>query len=196
MKTLKYSLTTLVLSFLLISLSTAQGRFGLTYNTSLPLGSTADFTSAFSFRGVGLEGRWQMTENGIYLGVNGAWSTFYESEYGTFNTHDTRSTTGTQYRYQNVVPIMVSGYKYFNASETITLYAGLGLGTIYYEQRKDFGLWMVVNDGWQFALAPEIGVLVPAGIGDILLSVKYNMGFETSSMPAFSSLGINLGFLF
>ncbi len=91
----------------------------------------------------------------------------------------------------------LSGYKYFETSPAMKIYAGFGIGTIYNEQRKDMCLWMLTNDGWQFAMAPELGVLVPVNSSlDLILRIKYNYGLETSSMPAFSSLGINLGFLF
>jgi hypothetical protein len=175
----------------------AQGNVAVTYNMALPLGKTADFIGSYSWQGVGLEGRWQVSDNDIYVGLSGGWNVFYENEYGTFTTNDTRSTTGTQYRYLNSVPVFLSGYKYVSQSDVLTFYGGAGLGMIYNEQRKDFGLWMVKDDGWQFGLAPEVGIIYTVGFTtDLLFSIKYNYGFESENLPNYSTLGINVGILF
>ena len=144
-----------------------------------------------------MEGRWQITSNDIYLGVSGAWNVFYEEESGTFE-NDNRTTTGTAYNYINAYPLLVSAYKYFNLSESgLAFYGGVGLGTYYVEQKQDYGLYSDTNSDWKFGFAPEIGLAMPGG-GDVdfLVSVEYNYALKTSSLPAFSSLGINIGIIF
>jgi hypothetical protein len=51
MKTSKYIIALIVVGLSLQNVA-AQGRFGITYNTALPLGETADFLSTYSFRGL------------------------------------------------------------------------------------------------------------------------------------------------
>lgn len=196
MKRIKYFLVATVVSVLFLSTAYSQsGRFGLSYNTALPLGGTADFVDKYSWRGFGMEARWEISPE-LFLGFNTSWNVFYDTKSGTFN-EDTRTLTGKQYRYLNSVPIMMTFLKNFGSSSTAIPYAGLGVGTIYSEARKEMGLWQVVNKGWQFGLAPEVGVLFPTTFGnDIFLSVRYNYGFNTTKIDAVSTLGINLGLLF
>ena len=103
MKTSKYIIALFVVGFSM-QIVAAQGRFGITYNTALPLGETADYISKYSFRGFGLEGRWEIG-NKLDIGFNAAMNVFYEAESGSF-TEETMTLTGTRYRYLNAYPIM------------------------------------------------------------------------------------------
>lgn len=196
MKRIKYFLVVLAVSVLFLSTAYSQeGRFGLSYNTALPLGGTADFIGKYSWRGFGMEGRWEVSPQ-LFIGFNSSWNVFYDTESGTF-TEDTRTLTGAQYRYLNSVPVMMTLLKSFGSSSSAIPYAGIGVGTIYSEARKEMGLWQVVSKGWQVGLAPEVGVLFPMAFGnDVFLSIRYNYGFKTSEIDAVSTLGINLGLLF
>jgi hypothetical protein len=171
----------------------AQGDFIMSYNTSLSLGETNDFISQYSWRGFGMEGRWEVADE-IYIGVSAAWSVFYEAEKGTF-VNGTRTTSATQYKYINAYPLLAAGYKYFTlTSRGLSLYGGLGLGTYYVETIRDFSIWTITNKGWQFGVAPEIGILIPGtSNADFILSVKYNYALKTSKVPEFSTLGFNIG---
>jgi opacity protein-like surface antigen len=186
----------IVILFLLLSMEylSAQGRFGITYNMALPMGESADLVGKYSFRGAGLEARWEVADV-LYLGFNASWNVFYESEKGTF-TEGNRTLTGTQYRYINAIPLMATVYKGFITPGGVSPYAGLGIGAIKALQERDMGLWYVEENNWHFGLAPEVGLLFNPGIGfDILLSVRYNYGFKVKDAPSVSYLGINIGFL-
>ena len=186
----------LYIAFAIGSHAYAQGEFVINYNTSIALGETNNFISKYSFRGFSMEGRWEVADE-IYVGVSGAWTVFYESEKGTF-VNGTRTTSTTQYRYINAYPLLVSGYKYFTlSSKGLSFYTGLGIGPYYVETKKDYSIWTETYNGWQFGFAPEIGFAIPGPLdADILLSIKYNYAFKTSSVPEFSSLGINIGFIY
>ncbi len=171
-----------------------QGRFGITYNTGLALGETADFIGKYSFRGFGMEARWQVGPQ-WYAGFNASWSTFYESVSGSF-TYETKTLTGTQYRYLNMYPLYATAYRGFGNSDNFSPYFGLGVGATKVDKRSEMGLWYTSENAWHFGLAPELGTTIYTMANfEVLFSVRYNYAFKTSSTPAYSYLGINLGFL-
>lgn len=172
----------------------AQGEFGITYNTGLALGETADYVGKYSFRGFGMEARWQVAPD-WYAGFNAAWSTFYESVSGSF-TYENRTLTGTQYRYLNMYPLYATAYRAFGNSDTFSPYVGLGVGATKIDKRTEMGLWYTSENAWHFGLAPELGTTIFTMANfEVLFSVRYNYAFKTGSTPAYSYLGINLGLL-
>ncbi len=194
MKTSKYIIALIVVGFSLLNV-TAQGRFGITYNTGLPLGETADFISKYSFRGVGLEGRWEVG-NKLDIGFNASINVFYEAESGSF-TEETTTLTGIQYRFLNAYPIMFTAYKGFGSSESFQPYVGLGLGTISANHRTEMGLWYTESNNWHFGMAPEIGLVIKGyRSADFLVSIRYNYGVKVSESRSVSFLGVNVGVLF
>ncbi len=191
----KYIFIALLLFAFSFTLSAQTSRFGMTYNTGLPLGESAELTKPFSWRGAGMEGRWDVGSD-FYLGFSSSWSTFYESRSGTF-TKDTRTVTGTQYRYLNVLPQMFTAFKHFESSGTVTPYIGTGVGATYAIQEIQMGLWLVDEYNWHFGLAPEVGILFNGySTTSFMLSVRYNYAFKVSDAPAVSFLNFNIGFLF
>lgn len=189
-----YTILVFLVSGMFISASAQESRVGITYNTALPLGNTADFMETYSWRGFGFETRYQVTPD-IYMGISASWNIFYESEYGTF-VDGTLSITGTKYKYVNAFPLMATVFKHFSGG-SVTPYIGTGIGTISSNYRTEMGLFAVESKGWQFGLMPEAGILLPTSYGsDVLFSVRYNYGFKTTELDATSHLGINLGLLF
>jgi len=190
---IKYIFSAIIL-LVAVQVASAQGRFGITYNTALPLGETADLVSKYSWRGMGIESRWEIATD-VYLGFNSSWNTFYESKRGTF-TEGTRTLTGSQYCYVNSLPLLFTGYKHFSGSGAFTPYIGLGVGTMYAEQERQMGLWVISEDNWHFAFAPEIGTTIYYGAeSEVLFSIRYNYALESNDSPAVSYIGINLGFI-
>jgi opacity protein-like surface antigen len=193
MKTRRYILALIVIGFSM-QYAAAQNRFGLTYNTALPLGETAELAGKYSFRGAGIEGRWGVGSS-FDIGFSASWNVFYESVNGSF-TEGSKTLTGTQYRYINAYPIMVTAYKSFGSSETFHPYVGLGVGAIKADHRKEMGLWYVDSNNWHFGMAPEIGVVIKTFRSfDYLVSIRYNYGVKVNDSPSVSYLGLNLGIL-
>ena len=194
MKTSKYIIALFVVGFSLQNVA-AQGRFGITYNTALPLGETADFASTYSFRGIGLEGRWEIG-NKLDIGFNAAMNVFYEAESGSF-TEETMTLTGIRYRYLNAYPIMFTAYKGFGSSESFQPYVGPGLGTIKADHRTEMGLWYSESNNWHFGMAPEIGAVITGyRTVDFLVSIRYNYGVKVNDSSSVSYLGVNMGVMF
>ncbi len=59
----------LYIAFAIGSQAYAQGEFVINYNTSIPLGESNVFISIYSFRGISMDGRWEMADD-IYVGAS------------------------------------------------------------------------------------------------------------------------------
>lgn len=166
-----------------------------TYNMGLPVSDTKDFTNAYSWRGMGMEFR-KFVKPNTSAGLSLGWNVFHEEVNGTVALGDDRGhATGNQDRTINAFPLMV-GFQFYGGDEGGTRpYFGLYGPGYYIEQRLDVGLYSFQDDGWNWGLAPEVGVLVPLQSGaNMLLNVRYNYAFEADGRGPFSYLGFNVGF--
>lgn len=187
-----------IILFSLLSYSGfSQGLFALTYDISVPLGETSDYTGKTSFRGFGMEGK-SFISNNVALGGSFAWQTFYESEGVQTITEGTTTVTGTPYKYINSFPFLVTGNYFLNNEDEVRAYFGGGLGMYHIIQRTDMGLYSVEDKNWHFGLAPEVGIIVPVGYSTsyFLVNLKYNYAFKANDSVNHSYLGINVGFAF
>jgi len=88
------------------------------------------------------------------------WIVFYEKkDYDTY-TEGTTSLSGTQYRYTNSYPMLVTFEYTLKPDEMLKPFVNLGLGTMYTRRDTDMGVWTLKQDAWHFALKPEIGILL------------------------------------
>jgi hypothetical protein len=86
----------------------AQQWFGsMTYQASVPMGDTKDFTDNTSWRGIGLDFRYRV-EKSTTVGMAFGWNVFHERTYGTteIQTDNPGAITGTQNNYLNAFPIL------------------------------------------------------------------------------------------
>jgi outer membrane protein W len=176
----------------------AQSNTSLLYSVGVPMGALKDHTPSMSWRGVTFE--WQKFINpDVSVGVNLAYSVFYDyMGYGSYS-RDAATLTGHQYRYNNLFPMAVNGQYHFNAvsSNPIKPYIGLGIGTIYDLRNTDMGLWTVEEENWHFMVSPEVGLIYDLNmVTGIKFSVRYDNAFKTSDADAFGNLNLNLGFVF
>ena len=170
--------------------------FALEYSMGFGSGDIKNYITSSSFRGVSIEFRQMVTDN-VGVGFETGWNVFYERRaYDTYTTGST-SLTGVQYRYVNAVPLLLATNYYFKPGEHINPFIGLGVGTIYSHRNTDMGLWTLSTEDWQFALRPELGVLITTNSNtDIILAAKYMGGFATSDQVAQSYFTFNIGFAF
>ena len=176
----------------------SQSTFTAQYAINFPLGNTADYIGATSFRGISLDYRYNIQPN-IAIGIGTGWYTFYEQKkYGTYSNDDgSLAVSGVQYRYINSAPILFVGDYYFSPDEKISPFVGLGIGITYNEVQTQMSQYYVETDTWQFSLTPEVGVRLGATTGVWgLLSVRYNNNFKTSELDAQSYLTLNVGVMF
>jgi opacity protein-like surface antigen len=175
--------------------SYGQSMHGLSYSMALPTGKTSDLISKYQWRGFGMEGKYFMTDQ-VTLGWQTGWNTMYQEESGTF-IEDTRSMTGTQYRWLNVWPALLTANYFFGSDGDTQPYLGVGIGTYWVEQKVQMGLFGRTYSTWNFALAPEVGVLFPLNLNsNLYLNLKYNYGMNGSEdVEDYSYLTFNVGFL-
>lgn len=135
--------------------------WGATWGMSIPGGETADFIDGTHFRNFGLEGRKFVSPN-TSVGLSLNWSVMNEE-----TTEATEipggAVWGTQFRYINAFPLLVTAHKYFGDDESMMFFVGAGVGAYAVERRVEIGLFAVDADTWHFGLAPEVGLLKAIG---------------------------------
>lgn len=193
---MKYILT--ILAALLISFasySQSTSLYSLNYTVSFGLGETADYISTPSWRGLTFDGRGFLSDQFSMGGVF-TWTTFYEKLGGATVSDGTTTLTGTQYRYINAFPILVTAHYYTSDDAYSTrAYLGGGIGAYKMNQQTNIGTWAITNNYWQFGVAPEVGVLIPVNMDhQVNISVKYNYVVKTKNATDFSWIGLNLGY--
>jgi hypothetical protein len=180
MKTIRILMILLALVVLTGGLGHAQFKnlTSLSYNVSLPIGTTADFISPVQWRGVTFEAR-RFVDRQLSVGFLAGWQTFADKTTDPIEiTNGTIS--GTQVRIMNNFSLMVTGDYYFNKdAREIRPYAGLGVGMNYIDQRWDLGIYSFNTYNWHFSLAPEIGALIPLGDVDGIIGATYMYSFDS-----------------
>ncbi len=155
----------------------------MSYQISLPGGDTKEFIESTSFRGMGLDFRKEInsaTTVGLFFG----WNVFYERTTKTIeiNTDNPGALTGTQDRYLNSFPIMLSLQRSFGSSGGLQPYVGLNIGGFIMAQELGIGLRLFSDTQWQWGGAPELGVIIPVDIDvDLVINAKYNYAFTGES---------------
>ncbi len=183
-----------IMLFGVSSFGQGGGMWNFDWSMGFPMGDMKDFSEQPSFRGFQIEGRSFVTAK-IAVGGMASWNVFYENYGWTTETFDDDKTIyGYKRRYINTMPLMVTGHYYFTQSG-IQPYIGAGLGTYYIESRDFMGIYYVQGKAWHFGLAPEVGVVMPVGMGNtgININFKYNMAAKTKDEQSYQWLGVNVG---
>ena len=202
MRTTKSISAAIFASMLLLSFSipaSAQDWYGaVTYQVAFPTGDTKDFTNEVSFRGMGLDFRKAIQPN-TTVGLNLGWNVFHERTTELLNVGGMGHISGTQDRYINAFPIMLSAHRYLGQDGKARPYAGLSLGGFVVSQKFDLGLSSLKNDEWEWGFAPELGVVFPLPEARyVILNGKFNGAFTGESLGNSSFhlqyFSLNVGF--
>mgnify|MGYP000185692499 CR=1 FL=1 len=186
----------LIITLLVVFSVGAQAQdyfWSLTWDHSLPMGSTADEISNYSVRGIGIDNRWvydQRYSVGFYMG----WHTMYEAKENFIEESENTSIYGNQYRYINSIPLTLNAHYYFNPNDRVKFYAGVGAGATWLEYRKELNLIAVLDKGWRFGYYPEVGVLLPINrTTKLMAAAKYQNATGRKDNPGYSYLSFNFG---
>ena len=186
---------------LLASSALADNKFGLTYNISIPDGDTADFISETSWRGMGLEWRWDREGDlPVTFGFSMAWHVFSQRLTGTQQL-ESGAVSGVQDRYLNSLPFLLTAHYTMGSPRGIQLYFGGGLGAQYVVQRLQLGINVLEESNWHFAIVPEAGLMFPLGTIHGIFNVKYDYAVEAGSYIGGDSrdwqyFGVNVGVVY
>ncbi|MCP4197947.1 MAG: hypothetical protein GY762_12430 [Proteobacteria bacterium] len=159
----------------------------INYSMAMPVGSTYDFVSDYSFRGVSFEYRYLIMPV-FSVGALIGWSIFDDKVKG-----DNVPVSETQVRWMDALSLAALMHAYLPMFKTVLPFAGLELGAYYASRYVD----AACEDGWHFGLAPEIGTLVHVGSVSFNFSVKFKYLVETNEAPEelFFGFNVGLGFL-
>jgi len=173
----------------------AQSFTSVQYTMGIPTGGLKDHVDKVSWRGFTFEWQKEVAPS-VSVGVNFAWSTYYERKDYDSYTNGTATLSGVQYRYDNLFPMLVNAHYTFGTG-TVIPYAGLGIGTMYDLRNTDMGTWTVEEDNWHFLMSPEAGFMFDVAPDvSLKLNAKYDYAFKIKDADAFGNLNISFGVVF
>jgi hypothetical protein len=173
----------------------AQSFTSVQYTMGIPTGGLKEHVDKISWRGFTFEYQREVAES-VSVGVNFAWSTFYERKDYDSYTYNNATLSGVQYCYDNLFPMLVNAH-YTIGTGTVVPYVGLGVGTMYDLRNTDMGIWTIEEDNWHFLMSPEAGFLFDVSPGtSVKLNAKYDYAFKIKDADAFGNLNISFGFVF
>ena len=190
----------IAISALLVSLNSFGQEFytNITYDMSLPVGSTADFISKTSFRGVSFNlGRFITNE--IAIDLRYSWNTFYEDkDFETYTNDDgSGSITGKQYRYINAFPLTAGARYVMSPSSIFSPYFAAGLGAYKIRERVDMGIYTSEDRYWHFGFFPEIGLYYDFAYSvGLNVYARYDYAVKTKDSGSYSYIAFGVGFHF
>jgi len=187
----------LVISLAVPGIVKAQsGYTSFQYQIGFATGDLGDYIGKTSFRGAVFDYQRNLSSS-MSMGLELAWSTFYEKkDYDTY-TVEPYSISGIQYRYSNMFPMLLTAEYYFIPEGTVEPYFNLGIGTMYTIRATDMGMWRLEEKAWQFGLKPELGVIYDVGMNaSVKLEAKYYMGIGGSKLENQSFFALSAGMVF
>ncbi|QZE12862.1 hypothetical protein K4L44_09705 [Halosquirtibacter laminarini] len=132
--------------------------FFIDYTIAFPSKNISDFVDPTSYRGFSMDFRHLLSDN-FSVGFTTGFQSFYEDK-GVKDTYMNDATLhGHTYHYLYSVPIFVNGHYYMNMDGKLKPFVGIGIGTIYNNMETRVGGISEDNKYWQFAIAPEIGLM-------------------------------------
>ncbi len=188
----KRALLAIPLALLISNGAQAQEWYwGLSYGVASTTSDTKDFIDDTSWRNWGLDILARVKPNtavGMYFG----WNVFNDIT-DEVTSLDNAQIWGTQFRYINSFPMLVTVRQFTGSPGSLRFYYGGGVGAQYDKNRVDVGQWRIEDNQWHFAVAPEIGVLLPAGPdAKWFVNFKYDYAFKAADRTR-SYFQLNIG---
>ncbi len=199
----KILISALVIAGFAMNVNAQTSYWTFSWPISMGIGSTNEYIEKTSFRGISITGASFLTDN-ISIGGEWSWEVFDEikrdlppREITTDGV--TGNISGTEYRYLNTIPIFVNSHYYIGENGALRPFVGMGIGTVYVDQRTDIGFVSIQSQTWRFGVQPEVGVFIPMGLSGVGVSLKakYRYATKTSDVEALNmfSFGIGFGFM-
>jgi len=188
-------------ALLLVALSAPRARaelppflIGISYQFSIPIGNTFNYTPPVSWRGIGLDTA-TFIKPELAVGLAFGWNVFFENTTSTLHYKGT-DITGNQDRTLNVWPTLVNArwFPKISSNRDIQPYIGGNVGGYIIERYLAIGQTAVQETHYHFGLAPEIGVFIQNPVGAFFLFARYNMAFASGGVPFQQFLTFSLGY--
>jgi len=186
-----------IVSVLAISAFSQSSLTALQYSIGFGTGDMHDYIGKASFRGFTVDYR-KLVQPNVGVGVDIGWNVFYEEKaWDVYEGQNNVTYSGKQWRYSNHFPMLVAADYYMNPNSEMSVYGGLGIGTMYTLQNTDMGAYTFEKDAWHFALRPEVGILYQPSPGTAFtIATKYYYGLKAGDLPAQGFFTINVGLVF
>lgn len=167
---------------------------GVSYQFSIPIGETSNYTSPVSWRGVGLDLATFIRQD-LAVGLAFGWNVFFENTTSTLHFKGA-DVTGNQDRALNVWPTLVNArwFPKISSNRDIQPYIGANVGGYIIERYLAVGITASQETHFHFGLAPEIGVFFQNPVGAVFLNARYNMAFAAGGVPFQQFLSFSLGY--
>ena len=167
---------------------------GVSYQFSIPIGETFNYTSPVSWRGVGLDLA-TFIQRDLAVGLAFGWNVFFENTTSTLHFKGA-DVTGNQDRALNVWPTLVNArwFPKISSNRDIQPYIGANVGGYIIERYLAIGITASQETHFHFGLAPEIGVFFQNPVGAVFLNARYNMAFAAGGVPFQQFLSFSLGY--
>ena len=190
-----------VLIFAAFQAKAQPGGLGaIAYSMGQPTWNTKDYINEFSWRGVAVEYK-HFNSKSFSYGFQFGWNNFGQRIDGVVS-FENGAVSGTQIRKLGAIPILVS-LNYHTASlySNISPYMALNIGTYYMKENFTLGVYGSDKGAWHLAMAPELGVYIPAGDAYLQVALKLNKAFEAGDYLGgrkkdFTWLALNVGVAF
>ena len=170
---------------------------GLSWNMSVPTGSTTNFVGETSLRGGQFEFRdFLPAERNISLGLSIGWNGYQEDEPRQTYAIENGAVTTDLVKYTYTLPILLNVHHYFPIGENVLPYVGAGIGGMYSEHEIFFNIYNIEENEWGFAVRPEVGAIFPFGRAGLLVAADYLWATNESSTLGIdnsASLNFRLG---
>ena len=172
-----------------------ESLFSIQYSMGFGVGDLKEFNESASFRGMSFDYRYMM-DRSLGIGFETGYNLFYDKmNYATY-TRGTESLSGVQFRYTHAVPVLAA-FDYFIIPDTqFNPFVGLGIGTLYTNRDVDMGMYRWKRDVWQFAIRPQVGILIATPGVDFIVGAKYYSAFKANDVEGQSYFTINVGLAF
>ena len=172
-----------------------ESVFAIQYSMGFGVGDLKEFNESASFRGMSFDYRY-MLDRSMGLGFETGYNLFYDKmDYATY-TRGTESLSGVQLRYTHAVPVLAAFDYYLKADTQFNPFIGVGIGTLYTSRDLDMGMYRWTTDAWQFAIRPQVGIIVATPSIDLIVGAKYYSAFKSNDVEGQSYFTINLGVVF
>jgi opacity protein-like surface antigen len=165
----------------------------ITYQPSVPTGDLEQFIGKTSWIGWGIEGRhFRDSSSPITFGFSFAWHVFDDQLYST-QTVDKGAVTGTQNRWVNSLPMLITLDYYFGRKERIKPFVGVGAGAYYIYQKLNIGVWSFEETNWRFGIMGEVGLQFPLGDMEGFTSARYHYAYPSGDSISGEKIDIQYG---
>jgi outer membrane protein len=154
-----------------------RGLFSIEYNVSFPVGDFNDFISTIGYRGWHFELKGVLNDN-VAVGGSLGWYAFYEKLPRSTYNFDGGAITTTIFNYYYSVPLQAVAHYYLMPDAFVQPFVGIGLGATYSEKRREIGFYVVEEKVWDFGVTPEVGAIIPFGLGaewGAIIKGRYNL---------------------